>query len=124
MKRFLVAANKVEEYAALRSLLLSLGLDLHVVGEAHSLQDTIEIAANTQPGIVVVDWNLFERPEVAPLDAIRSVCPTTTVIVLLSPLNARQHAMTLSGSDVFISKGENATTVVERLRAVALTNNK
>ena len=124
MKRILVASSKVEECAAVRSLLLSLGLDLHVTGEAHSLQETLELAASTLPGIVVVDWNLFQRPEVSPLDELRSVCPPTTVIVLLSPLNARQHALTLSGSDVFISKGEDANTVLERLRAVALTNNK
>jgi hypothetical protein len=41
------------------------------------------------------------------------------VIVLISQLDARQQAATLSGADVFISKGELPERVAERLQSVA-----
>ena len=118
MIRTLIAASHSEERAALRSLLLS--MDLQVAGEACDLQDAITVATNIQPGMVVVDWDLFRPPYITPLDALRAVCPASVSFVLLSRLNVRQHAELLSGADTFISKGENAEGVVRRLRAAVM----
>jgi len=46
-------------------------------------------------------------------------CPNAIVVVLISPLDARQQAAISAGADAFISKGETPEWVVERLRAAA-----
>ena len=122
MNRILVAANLSEERAALRSLLLS--MDLQVVGETHDLQDTIALATSVQPSMVVVDWDLFRPPYITPLDALRAVCPASVSMVLLSRLNVRRHAELLSGADAFISKDESADSIVKRLRAAVMGESK
>ena len=46
-------------------------------------------------------------------------CPNAIVVVLISPLDARQQAAISAGADAFISKGETPERVAERLQAAA-----
>ena len=118
MTRVFIADAKPEERSALRLLLLDLKIE--VVGEATDWTTTLAHAPTTRLDMLLIDWDLLPRtiPNTA-LDALRRVCPTALVIVLISHLDARQQAAILSGADVFISKMEGPDRVAERLRSVA-----
>ena len=118
MTRVFIADAKPEERSALRLLLLDLKLE--VVGEATDWTTTLAHAPTTRLDMLLIDWDLLPRTIPNPaLDALRRVCPTALVIVLISHLDARQQAAILSGADVFISKMEGPDRVAERLRSVA-----
>jgi len=118
MTRVFIADGNREERLAFRLLLLDLMME--VVGEAADWTTTLANAPTSRLDMLLIDWNLLPRsiPNTA-LDALRKVCPTAMVIVLISQLDARQQAATLSGADVFISKGELPERVAERLQSVA-----
>jgi DNA-binding NarL/FixJ family response regulator len=118
MTRVFVADGNREERLAFRLLLLDLKME--VVGEAADWAATLANAPTSLPDLLLIDWSLLPRsiPNAA-LDALRKVCPTAMVIVLISPLDARQQAAILSGADVFISKGELPERVAERLQSIA-----
>jgi len=118
MTRVYIADAKPEERSALRLLILDLKME--VVGEASDWTTTIANAPATRLDMLLIDWTLLPRtiPNTA-LAALRKVCPTAMVIVLISPLEARQQVAILSGADVFISKSEWPERVAERLRSVA-----
>lgn len=118
MTRVFVADGNREERLAFRLLLLDLRME--VVGEAADWAVTLNNAPASGLDLLLIDWNLLPRtiPNTA-LDALRKVCPSAIVIVLISQLGARQQAAILSGADVFISKSESPERVSERLQSVA-----
>ena len=118
MTRVFVADGNREERLAFRLLLLDMKME--VVGEAADWTATLANAPTSRLDMLLIDWNLLPRsiPNTA-LDALRKVCPTAMVVVLISQLDARQQAAILSGADIFISKGESPERVSERLRSVA-----
>jgi DNA-binding NarL/FixJ family response regulator len=118
MTHVFIADGKPEERSALRLLLLDLKME--VVGEAADWTTTLADAPITPLDMLLIDWDVLPRtnPNTA-LEALRSVCPTALVIVLISHLDARQQVALLSGADVFISKTEEPDRVAERLRSVA-----
>lgn len=113
----LVAAPQPDVRAALRLLLLD--LNMGVVGEAADWLTTLALAPETQPDMVLVDWELIPLDSGNTLSQLRAVCPTAVVIVLISQLDARQQAAFSVGADAFISKGEMPDRVAERLRMAA-----
>jgi DNA-binding NarL/FixJ family response regulator len=118
MTRVFIADGNREERLAFRLLLLDLMME--VVGEAADWTATLANAPTSRLDMLLIDWNLLPRSiSNTALDALRKVCPTAMVIVLISQLDARQQAATLSGADVFISKGELPERVAERLQSVA-----
>jgi DNA-binding NarL/FixJ family response regulator len=118
MTRVFVADGNREERLAFRLLLLDLKME--VVGEASDWTATLANAPTSRLDMLLIDWNLLPRsiPNTA-LDALRKVCPSAMIIILISQLDARKQAAILSGADVFISKGELPERVAERLRTVA-----
>jgi DNA-binding NarL/FixJ family response regulator len=118
MTRVYVADTLTEERSALRLMLLDLNME--VVGEAADWSTTLAQAPVSRTEMLLIDWNLLPRlsPNLA-LDELRKICPAALVIVLISHLDARQQAALSSGADAFISKGETAERVAERLRSVA-----
>ena len=118
MTRVFVADGNREERLAFRLLLLDLKME--VVGESADWTATLANAPTSRLDMLLIDWNLLPRstPNSA-LAGLRRVCPSAMVIVLISPLDARQQAAILSGADVFISKGELPERVAERLQSVA-----
>jgi DNA-binding NarL/FixJ family response regulator len=118
MTRVFIADGNRDERLAFRLLLLDLKME--VVGEAEDWTATLANAPTSRLDLLLIDWNLLPRsiPNTA-LDALRMVCPTAMIIVLISQLDARQQAALLSGADVFISKGELPERVAERLQSVA-----
>lgn len=97
-------------------LLLS-NLNMQVVGEANNSYTTLIEASETQPDMVVIDWDLI--PQNTSLLELRATCSSMVVIVLISHLEARQQAALSAGADSFISKSETPDRVAERPQAAA-----
>jgi len=117
MTRVYLADAKAEERSALRLLLLDLKMD--IAGEAADWLTLLAQVPISRSDILLVDWDLLPSSPGVALAELRSACPTALVIVLISPLDARQQAALSAGADAFISKGETPERVAERLRAVA-----
>jgi DNA-binding NarL/FixJ family response regulator len=117
MTRVYLADAKPEERSALRLLLLDLKMD--VVGEAADWVTTLAQAPISRTDMLLIDWDLLPNSPTAALNELRSTCPAALVIILISPLDARQQAALSAGADAFISKGETPDRVADRLRAVA-----
>jgi DNA-binding NarL/FixJ family response regulator len=66
--------------------------------------------------MLMVDWGLVASGSGADLAELRRACPAALVIVLISPLDAREQAALSAGADAFISKGETSDRVVQGLR--------
>ena len=113
----LVAAAQPDVRAALRLTLLD--LEMGIVGESADWSTTLDLAPETRPDMLLVDWELIPLGSGNTLSQLRAVCPTAVVIVLISQLDARQQAALSVGADAFISKGEMPDRVAERLRMAA-----
>lgn len=117
MTQVLLAAPQPDVRAALRLLLLDLGMQ--VVGEAVDWSTTLALTQETEPDMLLVDWELIPISSGHTLAQLRAACPAAVVIVLISQLDARQQAALSAGADAFISKGEMPDRVAARLRAAA-----
>jgi two-component system response regulator DesR len=113
MPRVFLADSQTEVRSALRLLLQDMGMQ--VVGDAADWPAALAKAGATKPDMLVVDWGLI--PTDTSLIELRATCPAAVVIVLISPLDARQQAALSAGADSFISKGEPPDRVAERLQA-------
>ena len=118
MTRVYVADAKLEERSALRLVLLD--LEMEVVGEAADWPTTLAQVPVRRVDMLLVDWDLLPVDSgMQALAELRTACPRAIVVVLISPLDARQQAAVSAGADAFISKGETPERMAERLRAVA-----
>lgn len=117
MTRVLLAAPQPDVRAALRLLLLD--LSMQVVGEAADWPTTLALAPQSQPDMLLVDWELIPIASGHTLTQLRAVCPAAVVIVLISQLDAREQAALATGADAFVSKGEMPDRVAARLQAAA-----
>ena len=117
MTRVLLAAPQPDVRAALRLLLLDLNME--VVGEAADWPVALALAPESQPDMLLVDWELITVDSGNTLTQLRAACPAAAVIVLISQLDARQQAALSAGADAFISKGEMPDRVADRLRSAA-----
>lgn len=115
MTRVFLADSQPDVRSAL--LLLLQDLNMQVVGNAADWSTALTQAAEIQPDMLVVDWDLI--PTGTSLLELRATCPVSVVIVLISSLDARQQAALSAGADSFISKSETPDRVAERLRAAA-----
>lgn len=114
MKRVYLADAQLDERLAFRILLQN--LKMQVVGEAANWSTMLVQAPATRPDMVLVEWELVVAGSGADLSDLRRACPAAVVIVLISPLEARDQAALSAGADAFICRGETADRVVERLR--------
>ena len=87
-----------------------------VVGEAATAAEALSIAAELQPGVVVLDIGLPDESGLEIVDRIRDRSPAS-VIVLVSGRTARDYGDRLvrAGADAFLEK---ASLVPGGLRAV------
>jgi len=91
-----------------------------VVGEAADWNTTLANAPATSLDMLLVDWDLLPSNRGIPsLAELRQACPGAIVVVLISYLGAREQAALSAGADAFISKGETAERVSERLQMAA-----
>jgi DNA-binding NarL/FixJ family response regulator len=117
MTRVFLSDAQNEERSALRLMLQD--LEMKVVGEASDWATTLAKAPATRLEILLVDYGLLPAESGTALAKLRQACPNAIVIILISPLDARQQAARSAGADAFISKGETPERVAERLRVAA-----
>jgi DNA-binding NarL/FixJ family response regulator len=115
MMRVFLADSQADVRSSLRLLLQDINME--VVGEAADWPTAIIQASETNPGMLLVDWDLI--PPDSSLLELRATCPAAVVIVLISHLDARHQAALSAGADSFISKGDTPDRVAERLRVAA-----
>ncbi|TAK14696.1 MAG: response regulator transcription factor [Anaerolineae bacterium] len=117
MTRVFIADAKQEERSALRLVLQD--LDMEVSGEAGDWPATLAEAPDSESDMLLIDWDMLPKSPTAALNELRTACPAALVIILISHLDARHQAALSAGADGFISKGETADRVAERLRSAA-----
>ena len=115
MTRVFVADAKTETRSALRLLLLD--MKMQVVGEANDWPTALSLIPASNPDMLVVEWELPAGVGAA-LAELRVACPNLRVVVISNQLEARQAALH-AGADAFISMGDAADRVTDRLRAAA-----
>jgi DNA-binding NarL/FixJ family response regulator len=114
MKHVYLADAHIDERLAFRILLQN--IQMQVVGEADDWSTVLAQAPATRPDMVLLEWGLVTAGSGGDLSELRRACPAAVVIVLTSQLEAREKAALSAGADAFISRGETADRVVERLR--------
>ncbi len=117
MTRVYLADAKPKERSALRLLLLDLKME--VVGKAADWATTLAQVPVSRTDMLLMDWDLLPSAPNVALEELRKACPAALVIVIISPLDAREQAALSAGADAFISKGETPERMAEHLRTVA-----
>ncbi len=102
--RVLIADDRPQVRSALR-LLLRQEPNLTVVGEAGDTEQLLELAAEQQPDLVLLDWELPGWDGFATLTELRAAQPELVVIALSGRPEARRAALE-AGVDAFVSKGD------------------
>lgn len=109
--RVLIADDQPQVRSAMM-LLLRQEPDVTVVGEASDVKQALELAAERQPDLVLLDWELPGQNGAAALAELRTVRPGVVVIALSGRPEARQAALT-AGADAFVSKGDPPERLLE-----------
>ena len=112
----LLADKQAEVRSALR-FLLEQELGMSVVGEAAEASALLAQAAATQPGVVLLAWELPGLQATNLLPALRSRCGNTIVIALSGRPEARRAALD-AGVDAFVSKSDPPERLLAILYAV------
>ena len=76
-----------------------------VVGEAVEAESLLALAEVAQPDLILLDWSLQASAAVDLLPALRTHCPSLTVIVLSGQPGIEESALE-AGADAFVSKAD------------------
>jgi len=100
-----------------------LGETVEVVGEAVSADDAVQLAAETQPDVVLMDIGISEPNGIAATWRIKADRPETKVIALtLHDEEAYLNATGKSGADALLPKKDVRTEILSLVRTVVDTN--
>jgi two-component system, NarL family, response regulator NreC len=103
----------------LRSL-LELQPDLHVIGEAATFEDAIEMAARLQPEVVLTDIGLPGRSGLLLVRELRKVCPGSRIILLTAHASEEYIRAGLDAKvDGYVLKDSGHAELISAIRAVA-----
>ncbi len=118
--KVLLADDQPEIRSALR-LLLQQEAWLSVAGEAEDFTQLLAVAAELEPDLVLLDWELpsldRSRPEswsANMLSALRDAAPSVRIVALSGRPEARNAALE-AGVDAFVSKGDPAEHLLSTL---------
>lgn len=100
--------------------LLSRHQDLAVVGEAATMQEAIDLAAQAKPDVVIMDVRLPDGSGVEACRAIRESRPETRVIMLTSYADDEAlFASIIAGASGYLLKQTRGQAVIDAIQAVA-----
>jgi CheY-like chemotaxis protein len=114
--RVLLADDDVHVRSALR-LLLEQEPDLCIVGESTAAPDLADQIARTQPGLILLDWELPGLRADGFLARLRVVRPQVRLIALSGRPEQRRDALE-AGADAFICKGDSPEALISTVRAL------
>ncbi len=113
--RVLLTNGQIQGCSALRRL-LEQESELIVVGEVVQVEDLLAQVRETQPDLVLLDWELPGLRGADLLLALHALCPLK-VVVFSKRKEARQQALS-AGADAFASKREPQEWLLTMLRKV------
>ena len=116
--RILIADDHEVVREGLRTLLQTLN-DIDVVGEAGSVQGSIETAERERPDLVIMDVRLSDGSGVEACKAIREIDPSIKVIMLTAFPD--EHAVLgsiVAGASGYLLKQARSKDLVESIRRV------
>ncbi len=90
--------------------------ELSVVGEAVEVKDLLAQVRETQPDLVLLDWELPGLRGADLLLALHTLCPLK-IVVFSRRKEARQQALR-AGADAFVSRREPQEWLLATLRKV------
>jgi DNA-binding NarL/FixJ family response regulator len=94
--------------------------DMKVVGEAGSVADCVDLAADLGPDVVLLDFRLPDGTGAEAATAIREIRPEAKLIFLTrEDTEAARFAAVQAGASAFIHKSKAASEVVDAIRDVA-----
>ena len=113
----------VDDHAMVRQgLSLALGLhgDMEVVGEAGNGSEGVQLAADLQPDILLLDLNMPDLDGIEVLQRVRRVAPGARVLILSGiHADARVYATVEAGVDGYIVKDASTGELLAAIRSVA-----
>ena len=112
--------DDVDAMRVLLGLVVGLGGNLRVVGEARDGNEAIVEAKRLQPDVILLDLSMPHRTGLDALPAIKQVAPGAQVIVFSGFVAATIEADVLAlGAARFIEKGVDPDVIVAAIREVA-----
>ena len=100
--------------------LLSDQPDMTVIGKVGSVSESIALAAELSPDVVLLDFRLTDGTGADAATGIRQIRPETKLIFLTrEDSDAARFAALESGASAFIHKSRAASEVVDAIRVVA-----
>jgi DNA-binding NarL/FixJ family response regulator len=110
----LIADDQSPVRSALRLLLIQ-EPGATIVDEACDLAEILKLGHDTQPDLILLDWELPDQGGNAALVQVRTAWPDATVIALSGLPEARQAALA-AGADAFVSKGDPPEQLMKAVR--------
>ena len=103
--------------------LLKLFVEAHsnmvLVGEAHDGAEAVQMAAQRQPDLLVMDFNLLMLDGIAAIRQIKLDTPSIRIILLTAERNAeRLNAAMEAGADVYLPQLTLSTKLAETIQRV------
>jgi DNA-binding NarL/FixJ family response regulator len=112
--------DDIDAMRVLLGLVVGLGGDLRVVGEARDGNEAVVEAKRLQPDVILLDLSMPHRTGLDALPAIKQVAPGAQVIVFSGFVAATIEAEVLAlGAARFIEKGVEPEVIVAAIREVA-----
>ncbi len=113
----------VDDHTILREglrALLELQPDLHVVGEASTFEEAVELAARLQPAIVLTDIGLPGRSGLLLVRELRKVCPAARIVLLTAHASEEYIRAGLDAqADGYVLKDSGHAELIAAIRTVA-----
>jgi DNA-binding response OmpR family regulator len=111
--RVVLADDHRDVRAAMRLLLEQEGAT--IVAEVFAADTLLTGAAQAQPDLVLLDWELPGMPVEDLVGGLRDLCPGTVIVALSGRLEARAEALA-AGADAFVSKADPPESLLAIIR--------
>jgi len=99
------------------AFVINMEADLHICGEAESVETAVEAAGRLQPALALVDLSLDGRPDVELIRQLRQMIPPIRVLVLSMHDEAVWAPRALeAGACGYVMKQESAQLLMRRIR--------
>jgi DNA-binding NarL/FixJ family response regulator len=99
---------------------LALEANITIVGEAYNAESALQLAAETQPNVILLDIKMPGKDGIAIIPQLRQVVPACKVIIvtLYDSPNHRRWAKE-AGAAAFVAKQESPESLLTAIEQVA-----
>jgi DNA-binding NarL/FixJ family response regulator len=114
--RVLLAEAHAEVRSALE-LLVEQELHMRIVDEVAAASSLLRCTGDTQPDLILLDWDLPGLPRSTCIADLRDCCPSARIVALSGKPEARQSCLA-AGADAFADEGLSPTCLLDTLRSL------